>query len=252
MPTTLGVNIDHVATLRQARRGHEPDVLHAAAIAEASGADQITVHLREDRRHIQDADVRALRKAITTRLNFEMGLSPDIQALALELAPHMVTLVPERREEVTTEGGLDVAGEFERVAAFAKQCRAKGIIVSTFIDPVIAQVDASKRAGADAVELHTGTYAHAFRDAHVAAPGDRAIAAAKLEHELARMAAAAKHTHAIGLAVYAGHGLDTYNLRPLLDRVPLITEVNIGHHIISQSVFVGLAQAVRDIKALCG
>lgn len=248
MPTTLGVNIDHVATLRQARRGHEPDVLAAAAIAEAAGADQITVHLREDRRHIQDADVRALRKAIRTRLNFEMGLAEDIQALALELKPHMVTLVPERRQEITTEGGLDVAGEIERVAAFAAKCRAAGIVVSTFIDPEPSQADASKRAGADAVEFHTGPYAHAFHAAATGVPGG----AVKLESELARMERAADRTHRIGLAVYAGHGLTVDNLRPLLDRVPLIAEVNIGHHIISRAVFVGLDQAVRDIKALCG
>lgn len=239
MPTTLGVNIDHVATIRQARRATEPDPIQAAAIAEAAGADQITVHLREDRRHIQDADVRALRKSVRTRLNLEMGLAEDIQALALELRPHMVTLVPERREEVTTEGGLDVVREQDRIAPFAAECRKLGIVVSCFVDPEHAQIAATKQVGAEAIELHTGAYAHAFDNA------------AARERELSRLKSGAEQAAALGLHVYAGHGLTTENLRPLLDRVPLISEVNIGHHIVAISVFMGIDAAVRQIKALC-
>jgi pyridoxine 5-phosphate synthase len=238
MRIRLGVNVDHVATIRQARRCREPDPVAAAAVAELAGADQITVHLREDRRHILDRDVRILSETVRTRLNLEMGLADDIRSLALQLKPYMVTIVPERREEVTTEGGLDVRGGFERVAGFARQCKDVGIAVSCFIDPEADAIRASKEAGADGVEFHTGPYAHAF-DGHQRgrAELDRLIRAAELAHEL-------------GLAVYAGHGLDTWNLPALVAEMPHLEEVNIGHHIIARAVFLGLDGAVREVREL--
>ncbi len=236
MRIRLGVNVDHVATIRQARRGREPDPVAAAALAEQSGADQITVHLREDRRHIQDRDVRLLRETVRTRLNLEMGLAEDIRALALELKPYMVTLVPERREEVTTEGGLDVRGSMERVASFAAECRSVGIHVSCFIDPSQDAIRASRQAGAEAVEFHTGPYAHGFERHDRGRP------------ELDQLNAAAELAYSSGLKVYAGHGLDCWNLHQLIQEMPHLEEVNIGHHIVARAVLIGLGPAVREMR----
>lgn len=240
----LGVNLDHVCTLRQARyRGEEwapfaePRLLEACRIAERAGADQITVHLREDRRHLQDRDLRELRKAVRTRLNLEMALSEGIVRIALRVKPDRVTLVPERRREVTTEGGLDVAGGMARVARAARRLREAGIAVSCFVAPDLSQVRASAAAGADGVELHTGAYARALRPA------------AK-RRELARLKDAARIAKALGLAVYAGHGLTAGNLRPVA-RLPFIEELNIGHAIVSRAVVVGLEAAIREVLRAC-
>lgn len=230
----LGVNIDHVATIRQARGGREPDPVWAAVLAELGGADGITIHLREDRRHIQDRDLRVLRDTVQVRLNLEMSVEPEIVAIALAARPDQVTLVPERRQEVTTEGGLDVHGQFDRVAAAAARCRDAGLEVSLFIDPEEAQVEASRRAGGAAVELHTGRYADA---------PDRAAVARELE----ALAVAGRHAAACGLALHAGHGLNYHNVRAVaaLDR---IAELNIGHSIVARAVFVGMERAVREMK----
>lgn len=232
--TLLGVNIDHVATIRQARRTTEPDPVWAAALAELGGADIITVHLREDRRHIQDRDVRLLKQTVATKLNLEMALADEIVAIALELRPDQVTLVPEKRHEVTTEGGLDVAGSVKRIQQAIPAFRAAGILVSLFIDPDPRQVGAAAEAGADVVELHTGRYANAR-------------GAADAARCLADLAAAAEQARAAGLTVNAGHGLTYRNVGPAVNAVrPL--ELHIGHSIISRSVFVGISQAVREMK----
>jgi pyridoxine 5-phosphate synthase len=238
----LGVNIDHVVTLRQARyrtmlaSPHaEPSVLTAALESEAAGAHSITVHLRADRRHIQDADVRLLRANIGTKLNLEMGNTPEILAIALEVRPDFVCMVPENREEVTTEGGLDVAGQRGALRSTVKALGDNGTRVSMFIDPDLEQVRASAEIGAAMIELHTGTFANhtgAVRDAEVR----RLIAAAELGHEL-------------GLQINAGHGLTTKNL-PDLWAVPHLAELNIGHHIVSRAVFIGLRAAVQEILAV--
>jgi pyridoxine 5-phosphate synthase len=238
MRIRLGVNIDHVATVRQARRGAMPDVVAAATAAEAGGADGITAHLREDRRHIQDADVYALRRSVQTRMNFEMGLAADIQRIAFEVVPHTVTLVPEKREEVTTEGGLDAVREAARIGPFAEKCRALGVHVSLFIDPEVAQVEMAKKLGADAIELHTGTYCHAFGD------GARATA------ELKRLDAAGARARELGLQLLAGHGLDYANIRPFMAGVHGVEEVNIGHSIVARALFTGLESAVREMRGL--
>lgn len=236
----LGVNIDHVATLREARyRGQtwgEPDPAKAAQIAEAAGALGITAHLREDRRHLQDADLVQLRKVVTTRLNLEMALSPEILAIALRVRPDVVCLVPEHRAEVTTEGGLDVAGQLDRVRYFREQLNAAGIEVSLFIDPEAAQVAASQAVGAQFIELHTGAYAHQFHQKQAR------------NNELQRLVAAAQQAHGLGLKVNAGHGLNTENL-PLLHLVPHLVELNIGHHLISRSIELGLAGSIREMLA---
>jgi pyridoxine 5-phosphate synthase len=231
----LGVNIDHVATLRQARRGVSPDPLHAALLAEQWGADSITLHLREDRRHIQDRDVRALRGALTTRMNLEMAATDEMIAIAAEVAPADVCLVPERREEVTTEGGLDVTAARERIRTACARLGERGIRVSLFIDPDEEQVDAAVEAGAPAVELHTGAYAGA--------------AAAARGAELHRLAAAARRAAAAGLVVNAGHGLDYHNVQPVA-ALPEVAELNIGHAIVSRAVFSGLGPAVAEMKRL--
>jgi pyridoxine 5-phosphate synthase len=230
----LGVNIDHVATIRQARGGREPDPVWAAVLAELGGADGITIHLREDRRHIQDRDLRVLRETVRVRLNLEMSVEPEIVEIAVAARPDQVTLVPERRQEVTTEGGLDVAGQYDRVAAAVARCRDAGLEVSLFIDPDPAQVEASKRAGGVAVELHTGRYADA--------PDSAAVA-----RELEALRAAGRHAVAAGLALHAGHGLNYHNVGPVaaLDRM---AELNIGHSIVARAVFVGLERAVREMK----
>jgi len=231
----LGVNIDHVATLRQARGGREPDPVWAAALAELGGADGITVHLREDRRHIQDRDLLVLRETVRTRLNLEMSVEPEVVAIAVKVRPDQVTLVPERRAEVTTEGGLDVVGQFDRVSEAVARCVDAGLEVSLFIDPDPAQVDASLRAGARAVELHTGRYADA------ATPSDQA-------RELGALTLAGAEAVARGLALHAGHGLNYQNVGPV-SLIDAVAELNIGHSIVSRAVLVGMEQAVRDMKA---
>jgi len=231
----LGVNIDHVATIRQARRAVEPDPVWAAALAEIGGADCITVHLREDRRHIQDRDVRVLKETVTVKLNLEMGASEEIIRIAREIAPTQATLVPERRQELTTEGGLDVAGNLGRIKQAVASLQEKGIVVSLFIDADLRQVEASKETGAEAVELHTGRYAHADAGAKAARLGE--------------LANACKVAGDAGLAVHAGHGLTYTNAVPVA-RIRGFDEFNIGHSIISRAVFVGMEQAVREMKRL--
>jgi pyridoxine 5-phosphate synthase len=231
----LGVNIDHVATLRQARGGRAPDPLLAALVAEQWGADSITLHLREDRRHIQDRDVRAMRPALQTRMNLEIAATAEMTAIALEVQPADVCLVPEKRTEVTTEGGLDVAGQLAAITGACRRLAAGGIRVSIFIDPDADQVDAAARAGAPAVELHTGAYAEAQGP-------ERA-------RELARLAEAARRAAAIGLAVNAGHGLDYHNVQPVA-AIPELVELNIGHAIVARAVMSGLGPAVAEMKRL--
>jgi pyridoxine 5-phosphate synthase len=236
MPARLGVNVDHVATLRQARRAAYPDPVSAALMAELAGADQITIHLREDRRHIQDRDLQVLRKTVTTRLNLEMAVAAEMLRIAYEVKPDMVTLVPERREELTTEGGLDVVGGREAVRKAVKTLRDAEIEVSLFIDPDLDQVKASHRAEADAVELHTGRYC----EARLA--GDR-------RRELARLVDASKAAAKLGLKVAAGHGLNYQNVLPVA-AIPEIEELNIGHAIVAHAVLVGMERAVREMKEL--
>ncbi len=237
----LGVNIDHVATLRQARYREtpddpraEPDPVAAARVCEEAGCHGITAHLREDRRHIVDVDVRRLRENIRTRLNFEMANTPEIVEFALDLKPAFVCLVPERREEVTTEGGLDVVAGARALTESCARFRDAGIAVSLFIAPDPAQIDASRKVGAQYIELHTGRYAEVFAE-----PALR-------EAELARLAAGARQAHSLGLRVNAGHGLTVVNV-PALSAVPHLEELNIGHTLISRAVFVGLHTAVREM-----
>lgn len=231
----LGVNIDHVATIRQARGGREPDPVWAAALAELGGADGITVHLREDRRHIQDRDVRLLRETVQVRLNLEAAAEPGIVAIALEVGPDQVTFVPERRAELTTEGGLDVVGQRDRLAEAVARCRDAGIAVSLFIDPDPAQVAASAELGAVAVELHTGRYAEVPEGAARAA-------------ELEALARAGRETVAARMGLHAGHGLNYQNVADVA-RIAGMAELNIGHSIVSRAVFVGLERAVREMKS---
>jgi pyridoxine 5-phosphate synthase len=238
MSLHLGVNIDHVATLREARyRGAaagEPDPVEAALLCEAAGAHGITAHLREDRRHIQDRDVVELRRRIRTRLNLEMGNTPEMVEIALRIQPGMVCLVPERRQEVTTEGGLDAAGQVDALQKTTSRMKDAGIEVSLFITPDREQVEAAARIGASFIELHTGAYAHAFESKRAR------------QAELDRLNEASRMAHGLGLRVNAGHGLNTHNL-PLLHLVPHLVELNIGHSIVSRSLFVGLEQAVKEI-----
>jgi pyridoxine 5-phosphate synthase len=231
----LGVNIDHVATLRQARGGRSPDPLLAALVAEQWGADAITLHLREDRRHVQDRDVRALRGALQTRMNLEIAAIAEMVAIALDVQPRDVCLVPEKRTELTTEGGLDVAAQARAVAQACRKLADGGIRVSLFIDPDPAQVDAAAGAGAPVVELHTGAYAEAQG-------ADRA-------RELLRLVEAARRATAAGLAANAGHGLDYHNVGPVA-AIPELAELNIGHAIVSRAVFAGLGPAVAEMKRL--
>ncbi|HYL02009.1 MAG TPA: pyridoxine 5'-phosphate synthase [Steroidobacteraceae bacterium] len=231
----LGVNIDHVATLRQARRGREPDPVHAALAAELAGADNITLHLREDRRHIQDHDVRTLRMLLKTRMNLEMALTPEMLGIAAELRPADCCLVPERRAELTTEGGLDAAAQLPRLSEAVAGLAARGVRVALFIDPESAQIEAAARCGAPVVELHTGTYATA----------SGALRATELE----RLRSAARFAAGLGLEVHAGHGLDYRNVQPVA-ALGEIVELNIGHAIISRALFTGLPAAVRDMRAL--
>jgi pyridoxine 5-phosphate synthase len=239
----LGVNIDHVATLRQARRTYEPDPLWAAVEAHLGGADGITVHLREDRRHIQDQDVRRLRELVHIKLNLEMAATDEMVAIACALKPEMAMLVPEGREEITTEGGLDVAGQEPRLKAVVAKLADAGIITSVFIDALPEQVDAAARIGAKVCEIHTGPYAHAF---HVKGR-DRESAAVVAELTKIRDAGAA--VRALGMRFNAGHALNYFNVQPVAS-LPGVGELHIGHAIVSRSLFVGLREAVRQMKAL--
>lgn len=232
----LGVNIDHVATIRQARGTRYPNVVHAALLAEQAGADVITLHLREDRRHIQDADVHMLRGLLTTRMNLEMAVTEEMIGIALQVRPQDVCLVPERREELTTEGGLDVVRYFDRVQDACQRLAEAGIRVSLFIDPEPAQLDASRAAGAPVVELHTGCFADAHGDAEAA-------------QELARIERAVVYGASLGLAVNAGHGLHYHNVQQVAV-IPGVQELNIGHAIVAHAIFVGWENAVREMKAL--
>lgn len=231
---TLGLNIDHVATIRNARGGVEPDPIAAAAIAELAGADAITVHLREDRRHINDRDVRILKKTIKTRLNLEMAATEEMQQIALEIKPYSVTLVPEKRQELTTEGGLNVISHKTILSEYVKPLIDNGIIVSLFIDPNFKQVEAAAETGAQFIELHTGQYAEAFNT-------EEENAAFKNLQEAALCA------DDMNLRVNAGHGLNYQNTRKILT-IKNLEELNIGHSIISKAVFVGLEKAVKDMK----
>lgn len=232
----LGVNIDHVATLRQARGTDYPSPLEAALIAEEAGADYITLHLREDRRHIQDRDVLALREALGTRMNLEAAVTAEMIAFARRVRPHDVCLVPERRAELTTEGGLDVAGKLKRVERACRDLGAAGIRVSLFIDADRKQVDAALNAGAPVVELHTGAYAEARNTS-------------QRKKAVDRIRAVTEYATGKGLRVHAGHGLNYVNVRPIA-AIAHIRELNIGHAIVARSVFVGIARAVREMKAL--
>lgn len=231
----LGVNIDHVATLRQARGTTYPDPLMAALVAEQSGADSITLHLREDRRHIQDRDVHVFKQALQTRMNLEMAVTAEMIRIACEVKPQDVCLVPEKRTEVTTEGGLDVVGQRAAVADACKQLKHAGIRVSLFIDPDRKQIDAAVQVGAPVIELHTGAYAEHTGDAQ--------------ERELARIVDAARHAASLGLVVNAGHGLHYHNVQPIA-AIREIVELNIGHSIVARSVFDGFASSVREMKRL--
>lgn len=231
----LGVNIDHIATLRQARGTRYPDPVQAALLAEEAGADGITIHLREDRRHIQERDVRLLAETLNTRMNLEIAVTEEMLALAEEIRPAHVCLVPERREELTTEGGLDVVIHFEQIAAACRRLAAAGCEVSLFVDPEPAQIEAAKRAGAPAIELHTGTYA------------ERSGQAAREEH--ARLSAAVEMALELGLVVNAGHGLHYHNVEAIA-AIPGLNELNIGHAIIARALFVGLKEAVAEMKRL--
>ena len=240
----LGLNIDHVATLREARyRGRdkgEPDPIEAALLAESAGAEGITAHLREDRRHIQDRDVRKLRQAIKTRLNLEMANVPEIVALALEIKPDIICLVPERRAELTTEGGLDAATNWVTLRETRQKMTDAGIEVSLFITPDPAQVEAAGRIGAEFVELHTGAFAENFHRKR-----ERAL-------ELDRLIAAANQAQGLGIQVNAGHGLNYQNVPVLLQQTPHLVELNIGHSIVSRAVIVGLPTAVREMLLAMG
>jgi pyridoxine 5-phosphate synthase len=239
----LGVNIDHVATLREARRTYEPDPVWAAVEAHLGGADGITVHLREDRRHIQDRDVRRLRELVHIKLNLEMAATAEMVGIACELKPEMAMLVPEGREEITTEGGLDVAGQEARLRDVVHQLAASGIVTSVFIDPEMRQVDAAARIGARVCEIHTGPYAHAFH----ARGRDPQSAPVVAELEKIREAGSAVLGH--GLRFNAGHALNYFNVQPVA-ALPGVRELHIGHAIVSRAVFVGLREAVREMKSL--
>ncbi len=230
----LGVNIDHVATIRQARFTAYPDLIAIVKEVESAGADGITLHLREDRRHIQDADVAALRKTITSKMNLEMAATSAMIDIAIKTSPEDCCLVPEKREELTTEGGLDVIGQQTHLKKTCKALAQAGIEVSIFIEPGIDQISAAAEVGAPVIELHTGTYANA---------GDNG------SKELENLFVAAEHAHQLGLVVNAGHGLDYRNLGPVLE-IPYLNELNIGHSIVSRAMFVGMHAAVKELKCL--
>ncbi len=233
--THLGVNVDHVATLRQARRTYEPDPVTAAALATLGGADVITVHLREDRRHIQDRDVRIMRETVPSGLNLEISCVSEIVDIGCQILPDQATLVPERREEVTTEGGLDVSDEPRKVVEAIDKLRSAGILVSLFVDPNPPQIEAAAKLGVAAVELHTGAYANAT--------------GARVADEIKRLQEAGRMCVELGLRLHAGHGLNYHNVQPVAS-IPQMSELNIGHSIISRSVFVGLQTAVSEMKRL--
>ncbi|GAA4420743.1 pyridoxine 5'-phosphate synthase [Bremerella cremea] len=231
----LGVNIDHVATIRQARKTNEPDPVWAAALAELGGADCITLHLREDRRHIQDRDLEVMRQTVKVKLNLELATEADVVDIACRVKPDQATLVPERREEVTTEGGLDVVSHEASVAKAIGQLRDAGISISLFLDPEPKQIEMAAKLGAEAVELHTGQYA--------------LHGGAEQEKELTRLIQAAEQIHAAGMQVLAGHGLTYTNVQPIA-QIPEMAELNIGHSIVSRAVFVGFRDAVAEMKRL--
>ena len=234
-PIALGINIDHVATLRQARQARYPDPVHAALVAEMAGADSITLHLREDRRHIQEHDVRTLKTLLQTRMNLELAVTPEMLAIARSVRPADCCLVPERRAEITTEGGLDAAAQVPQLKDAAASLKAAGVRVALFVDPEPRQIEAAVAIGCPAVELHTGAYAEA--------------AGALRATELERLRAAARRAAALGLEVHAGHGLHYHNVEPVA-ATPEIVELNIGHAVIARAVFAGLAQAVCEMRAL--
>jgi len=236
-PIRLGINIDHVATLRNARGGVHPDPLRAAKLAVEAGADNITAHLREDRRHIRDEDIARLTSARLAPLNLEMAVTPEMLDIALSVRPHAACLVPERRQEITTEGGLDVACQIATLTPFVAELRRAGIQVSLFIDPDLGQIEASREVAADAVEFHTGTYCHA------ATAGDSTA----VSRELKRIVEGARAAAKAGLEVHAGHGLDYDNVVPIAS-IPEIVELNIGHHLVGEAVFVGLATSVARMR----
>ena len=231
----LGVNIDHVATLRQARRARYPDPVHAALVAEMAGADLITLHLREDRRHIQIQDVRLLKDAVKTRMNLEMAVTDEMLELARHVRPPDCCLVPEKRQEITTEGGLDVAGQMQRIKEAVSTLKVSGIRVALFIDPDPKQIEAAAQVGAPVVELHTGAYADSTGSQQAS--------------ELQRLVAGAKLGASLGIEVHAGHGLNYHNVQPVA-AIPEIVELNIGHAIVARAVFDGMTAAVRDMRAL--
>ncbi|MBN1394081.1 MAG: pyridoxine 5'-phosphate synthase [Pirellulales bacterium] len=233
----LGVNIDHVATVRQARRTYEPDPVWAAALVELGGADGITTHLREDRRHINDRDLRLLRETVSVKLNLEMACEPEIVEIACRTKPDQATLVPEKREEITTEGGLDVVGQYDRVAEAVEKLRRAGVSVSLFLDPDPAQIEAAARLSVDAVELHTGRYALA--------------SGAEQKKELDTLRRVGAIIRQAGLTLHAGHGLTYRNVRPVAD-IDGMHELNIGHSIIARAIMVGLKDAVAEMKRLVG
>jgi pyridoxine 5-phosphate synthase len=231
----LGVNIDHIATLRQARRTYEPDPVAAAVEAELGGADGITIHLREDRRHINDRDVQILRQTVQCKLNLEMSLVGEIVEIAIRTRPDQATIVPERREEITTEGGINLLADFDGVAGVVKRLKSAGTFVSAFIDPEDRQIDAAAKQGFDAIELHTGEYAN--------------VRGADVQKQIERLAHAAEKINRLGLRLHAGHGLNYRNVGPVAS-LPMMRELNIGHAIVSRAVFVGLREAVREMKRI--
>jgi pyridoxine 5-phosphate synthase len=232
----LSVNIDHIATIRQARKGIEPDPVAAAVLAELAGAEGIIAHLREDRRHVQDRDLRLLREIVHTKLNLEMAATEEMQRIALEVKPEISTLVPEKREELTTEGGLEVASRLDAMKAYIGRLRQGGIAVSLFIDPDENQIAAAKKSGADWVEIHTGAYANASTEV-------------ERGHEFEKIAGAVKLAGSLGLRVGAGHGLNYVNAGRIA-RIPGVEELNIGHSVISRAALVGIQRAVREMKSL--
>ena len=234
--TRLFVNVDHVATIREARKTHEPDPLKAALLAEKIGVEGITVHLREDRRHIQDEDVRIIHKNIKTKLNLEMAAIKEMVELALELKPYQISLVPEKRQEITTEGGLDVCSQVQELTDIQKQIKKQGILFSLFVDPDMVQIEASKKVAADSIEINTGAYSELTDSG-------------KVEEELLRIQEAAKQAVKLGLRVFAGHGLNFDNVKAIA-AIPEIEELNIGHFLVAQSVYMGMEEAVKKMKQI--
>ena len=234
--TRLFVNVDHVATIREARKTHEPDPLKAALLAEKIGVEGITVHLREDRRHIQDEDVRIIHKNIKTKLNLEMAAIKEMVELALELKPYQVSLVPEKRQEITTEGGLDVCSQVQELTDIQKQIKKQGILFSLFVDPDMRQIEASQKVAANSIEINTGAYSELTDSG-------------KVEEELVRIQEAAKQAVKLGLRVFAGHGLNFDNVKAIA-AIPEIEELNIGHFLVAQSVYMGMEEAVKKMKQI--